>query len=633
MDKPPSSPFSQSTTTPIKSTTSNLGNDNQNNYLFSQIQGKMKNPVSRQKIFSSISYAGNYSTGLPQSDFINLEKDKRSTSFQTPIINTQPNAPSTSGSFMLTQNGQEANKLQEINKIQANKIKELNRMVLSYKESLQSQNEKLIGRDELEMDYNSLKKNIIELNKLLSQYKLENYQLKILNQRQSEMNQGYAQVIKESTEKFAKYEEANNTLQRENEELNTKLKNKIEELKNYTDLHYKYKEIQKQNEDLTNENAKIEEIFKIKASNIEKSKKVSIQNLEDEISDLKLKNEKLKLENDKARTLLNEAQNDLKTKDNLIQQNNRNNEKEKENYNKTLLRVQNENEENSTNQKETIDLLQRKIENLKNEITKLSDENETKQKENQDLLNQLKEADKSIKDAQKELNKRQLIINSLSNENESLKGMMNEKQIEVVEFQKSTQNEINILSNKLQISEEEKEKLINEIQMHETEKSSLQEKLNINENDRFVNGEEVEAVRQKYAELVDAFNAREEQFNNQIEEYNSVLAQKESNEEMLTNKYETALHKLKIENNSYKARIKNLMTTLTSLKDYAISVDRNMSEINDQSYINNLNNSGLNSFNGYVSFPEDQSLDYSRGLIKGMKDLLNKIDNKMIKED
>ena len=105
--------------------------------------------------------------------------------------------------------------------------------------------------------------------------------------------------------------------------------------------------------------------------------------------------------------------------------------------------------------------------------------------------------------------------------------------------------------------------------------------------------------------------------------------QKEGDEDIIKNKYECIVHKLKIQNQSLKARLNNLMKILTELKDYAISIDRNINDIEGRMPFEN--NSYCANYNCLSNvFPEDQNIDYSKTLIRKMKDLINDIDNKAI---
>ena len=89
---------------------------------------------------------------------------------------------------------------------------------------------------------------------------------------------------------------------------------------------------------------------------------------------------------------------------------------------------------------------------------------------------------------------------------------------------------------------------------------------------------------------------------------------------------------LTLSNNELNARVKNLLSSLIALKDYALSIERNMNEANI-----NINNS-LYSFPGgrnhVLNINSNPSNDeYSREMIKNMKDMINKIDSKILSDN
>ena len=97
--------------------------------------------------------------------------------------------------------------------------------------------------------------------------------------------------------------------------------------------------------------------------------------------------------------------------------------------------------------------------------------------------------------------------------------------------------------------------------------------------------------------------------------------------------------KIKIYNNNLKlisenydelnVRIKNLISTLISLKDYAMSVERN---INDRGNIN-MNNSMYTASPYTYNMIGDTDNQYSKQLINGMKNMIAKIDSKILYEN
>jgi hypothetical protein len=91
---------------------------------------------------------------------------------------------------------------------------------------------------------------------------------------------------------------------------------------------------------------------------------------------------------------------------------------------------------------------------------------------------------------------------------------------------------------------------------------------------------------------------------------------------------------LSLNNKELNSRVKNLINSLIALKDYAMSIEKNMNDAHL-----NLNSSPLNSqFLSFNNF-NCENLDnnnlnvekdtYSNELIKGMKDMISKIDSKI----
>ena len=113
------------------------------------------------------------------------------------------------------------------------------------------------------------------------------------------------------------------------------------------------------------------------------------------------------------------------------------------------------------------------------------------------------------------------------------------------------------------------------------------------------------------------------------------LNQKCNNDlELIKAKYEKKIQVLNLNNNELNSRVKNLINSLIALKDYAMSIEKNMNDAHL-----NLNGSPLNSqFLSFNNF-NCENLDnnnlnvekdtYSNELIKGMKDMISKIDSKI----
>ena len=135
----------------------------------------------------------------------------------------------------------------------------------------------------------------------------------------------------------------------------------------------------------------------------------------------------------------------------------------------------------------------------------------------------------------------------------------------------------------------------------------------------------------KYNALAQTLEIKEDEFQNEYEKYSSLLSKKQNEIDVLRAKYDKKVQMLKLENEQLNSRMKNLINTLISLKDYAISIERNMKDGNN--YAGNLNNSMYTTmpYSGTYTIGDDNN-NYSRQMINGMKNLIAKIDSKLLYE-
>ena len=141
-------------------------------------------------------------------------------------------------------------------------------------------------------------------------------------------------------------------------------------------------------------------------------------------------------------------------------------------------------------------------------------------------------------------------------------------------------------------------------------------------------------IKQKFDEANNKFIAGENEWNNKeeelasiIEKANLLMDQKDNEFEYISTKLEGKIQKLNLEKESLTERIKNLINTLIGLKDYALSVERSITIANEQNIFNRnyFSNSGIrDDFN---------TNDYSKTLISGMKEMIRKIDYKLMNEN
>ena len=144
-------------------------------------------------------------------------------------------------------------------------------------------------------------------------------------------------------------------------------------------------------------------------------------------------------------------------------------------------------------------------------------------------------------------------------------------------------------------------------------------------------------IDKKYNDLIKAFELKEKEHKDEINKLNQINKKGNNDLEILKAKYEKKIQVLTLSNNELNSRIKNLINSLIALKDYAMSIERNMNDanlnINNSIYTNQgLNYMGVNNIcnqnNNFNNLNVDKDT-YSHQLIQGMKDMINKIDSKI----
>jgi hypothetical protein len=242
----------------------------------------------------------------------------------------------------------------------------------------------------------------------------------------------------------------------------------------------------------------------------------------------------------------------------------------------------------------------------------------------------------------------------LAQEKELLLKQLNDKQIDFVEFQNSAQQEIDMLRNKLEMLEKEKNMLISDNENHKDEINQLHDDLNQYLCDDEIHFEECKEADKKYNELAEAYKMKEKDCNSAIAQLN-----------IMNNNLRIKI--LTLNNEELNTRVKNLINTLISLKDYALSIERQLNDVpfakqqddnnnysmfvrnnNFSSFenndINNINNNcidcGGNNINHNLNMTYQMRNNYdnleqnqnSREFIKNMKNMIDRIDVKLNEE-
>ena len=131
---------------------------------------------------------------------------------------------------------------QEIIKSKDNTIKQLKRKLQAYEKNAQEQNQKLSDYDHLLVEFNSLNKNYSQLENDLEMLKAENMQLKEIINSKNKTIIDFQGLFEVSKSKFDLFNQTNVSLKERIAELESKLKQYPNALKNNEDLNQKITE-------------------------------------------------------------------------------------------------------------------------------------------------------------------------------------------------------------------------------------------------------------------------------------------------------------------------------------------------------------------------------------------------------
>lgn len=517
-------------------------------------------------------------------------------------------------------------------KLQEDQIKHLKRALKAYQKNTQEQNQKLSSQDNLVIEYNSLNKNYAEVESLLAQYKAENARLKEIIEGKNLTIAEFQKVIKISESKFQLYDETNLALKLKNEELETKLKVLPELIANNGDLNQKMNGYEMKIENMKNESDKKEELYKVKLANMERINKGTIHQFEDDISELKITIEKLKVENEKLKQLLADANDRIKDNETNYKRTLLEKEKAIEKISKTHLLSQSELNESNLTFKEKLANNQKRISELEEEIKNLNQQLLEKNEQLNQLNGAISEYETTVGDCEKELKKRETLLNGIKEEKEALTKKLNDKQFDFVEYQNSSQQENDILHKKLLMMDKERMGLIENITNIQEENKNLKEQVSQYETHSKLHQDECREVDRKFNDLAKTLELKEDEFNAECEKYSALLKKNQNELDIVKAKYEKKCKMLKLENEELNCRIKNLISTLISLKDYAMSIERNINNNGTPNLNNSMYNSIPYSYNVGMNVGDSDN-KYSKQLINGMKNMIAKIDSKILYEN
>ena len=193
---------------------------------------------------------------------------------------------------------------------------------------------------------------------------------------------------------------------------------------------------------------------------------------------------------------------------------------------------------------------------------------------------------------------------------------------------------IDVLHKKLLTLDKEKNNLFNNQNDNDNQISILQDQISQYEINSKSNKDECDRIDKQYNDLVKAFEIKEREFQDKAFQLKSVSQKRKNDMEILKSKYDKKIQSLTLNNNELNSRINNLINSLIALKDYAISIERNLNEANSV----NVMNSSMYSTMGYTicggcnncGFDSGKNIQDSENLLNDMKNMINRIDTNIL---
>ena len=498
------------------------------------------------------------------------------------------------------------------------KIKHLKRKIQAYEKNAENQNLKLSDYDHMLIELSTLKKKFIKLQQDFQLIQNENIQLKeMINSKNQNMVDFYG-LLDASKSKFDLFNQTNLSQKEKISELESKLKMYQKMKNNNADMEQRMAEYESKIQQIKEEFNKKEDLYKIKLNNQERLYQTTLKSNEEEINDLK--NETIRLKNQLNLARKKNEELLLSKRQSEEQFNNKLMGKEKEN--EKLLRAINDLKSNIDDK----NLVSRTdVNNTKNEIQKLKEENRNlykdlseKEEQNISLIDSLNEANDVINKMNIEIETRDNQVNELMEEKEQLMNQLKERQNDFNEYQNSSEQEIQMLNQKLLALEEERGNLLFENEQLNNDINQLKEDLYQYEANGNMILEEKKQNDNKINNLAQAFQIKEGELSEKNEKLYKIIKKLEKENLNLQAKYEKRVNLLTLENNEASLRIRKLINIYFTLKDYALSIERNMNNIN-------LSNSMIIDNQKYRGY-----LQNNKNLVNGMNNILNQIDMNLL---
>ena len=480
---------------------------------------------------------------------------------------------------------------QNLLKSKNNIIKQLKRKIEAYEKNAQAQNQKLSDYDHLFVEYNSLSKNFAQIQSDLDMIRNENMQLKDIINTKNQTIIDFQGLFEASKSKFDLFNQTNTALKARIEELEAKLKTYPDILKNKEDLNQKMNDYETKIEQMKEEYNTKEELYKVKLNNQEKITKSNLHSYEEEINDLK--NEIIKLKNQLD---ISKKKNDeifLSKKSNEEELNNKliKFEKENEKLTKIIANLKSNINDNELISKTENNERKNMIDKLKEEIKQITKELSEKEEQNNTRTDALNQANNAINQSETEIQTRNNTINELVEEKNQLLKQLNDNQNDFNEYKNSSQQEIEMLHQKMLALEEERENLMNDNENNINEMNQLKNEINQYVSQEKIRFEESKEADDKFSNLAKAFQIKEKEYSEEIIKLTKINQKLQNDNENLKAKYEKKINLLTLQNNEATLRVKKLINTCISLKDYAMNVERNMSNAQAGINLGQMNNS------------------------------------------
>ena len=518
---------------------------------------------------------------------------------------------------------------EELIKSKDNTIKQLKRKIQAYEKNAEDQNLKLSDYDHLLVEYNSLSVNYSQLEQELENLRAENAQLKEIINTKNQTIIDFQGLFEASKSKFDLFNQTNNSLKMKIAELESKLKLYPNMVKNNDDLNKKIIEYESKLEQIKDEYNKKEEIYKVKLNNQEKLTKNAAKANEEEVNELKNEIMRLKNQLDSIRQKNEELLENKKLFEDTY--NNKLVNQEKENEKLTIIINSLKSNINDFNllSKTEANKQKNEIEKLKEEIKSLYKKISEKEEQNTTLTNALNQANNGINQSEIEIETRNNTINGLNEEKAQLTKQLKEKQNDFNEYQTSSQQEIEMLHQKLLAVEEERDNMVKENEEQNNVINQLKEELYQYEANGNIYLEEKKESDNKFNNLAKAFQIKEKEFSDEIEKLKKINQKIIIENENLKSKYEKKINLLTLQNNEATLRVRKLINTCITLKNYLLSFERNM----NANVNNNNNNSGYQGANNTVQVQRLGSNQKNSNLLNGMNNIINQIDSKILNDE